>query len=82
MQALREKEMSRDEPPNVGVSRAAGNRRKRTNWRQGMTLKSRAQVAGCASSVGLHALLGCLAYTSFQCYIKKAFCIAYSSQYC
>jgi hypothetical protein len=27
MQALREKEMGRDEPPNVGVSRAAGSRR-------------------------------------------------------
>jgi len=42
----------------VGVSRAAGDRRERTSLRQGTTLKSRAQVTGCASSVGLHALLG------------------------
>jgi hypothetical protein len=47
-----------DEPPNVGVSRAAGSRRERASWRQEMALQSRAEVTGCASSVGLHALLG------------------------
>jgi hypothetical protein len=44
-------------PPNVGVSRAAG-RRDQERWQHELARKSRAQVGGCASSVGLHAMLG------------------------
>jgi hypothetical protein len=41
-----------DGPPNVGVSRAAGDGRERTSWRHKPKLKSRTQVNRCASSVG------------------------------
>jgi hypothetical protein len=51
-------ENGHDEPPNVGVSRAAGDGRDEESWRHELALRSRAQVTGCASSVGLHALLG------------------------
>ena len=43
---------SYDEPPNVGVSRAAGDGRDEESWRHELALQSRAQVTGCASSVG------------------------------
>jgi hypothetical protein len=55
------------ERPNGGVSRAAGDGRERTSWRQETVLKSRAQVGGCASSVGLHALLGGRGFWLYYC---------------
>ena len=39
-------------PPNVGVSRAAGSRRERTSWRHELALKSRAQVGAAPAASG------------------------------
>jgi hypothetical protein len=40
-----------------------------------MTLKSRAQVGGCASSVGLHAMLGGLVAAFMGAGVAKSFLV-------